>query len=77
MESTVTSKFQTTIPKNIREQLNISVKDTLDWKIEKGKIVLAVNKNNFLAYKNTIEVGPGSIEDDIRRSRKLRMEKYR
>lgn len=77
MESTVTSKFQTTIPKNIREQLNISVKDTLDWKIEKGKIVLAVNKNNFLAHKNTIEVGPGSIEDDIRRSRKLRMEKYR
>jgi len=77
MESTVTSKFQTTIPKNIREQLNICVKDTLDWKVENGKIVVAVNKNNFLTHKNAIKVGPGSIEDDIRRSRKLRMEKYR
>lgn len=77
MESTVTSKFQTTIPKNIREQLNISVKDTLDWEIENGKIVVAVNKSNFLTYKNAIKVGPGNIEADIRRSRKLRMEKYR
>jgi len=71
-KSVVTSKFQTTIPKSIRDNMNLSVSDTLDWEIENDKIVVRTIKNNFLTYKNTIKTGPGSIDDDIVLARKLR-----
>ena len=40
MQSLITSKYQTTIPKAIRENLGLSVKDALEWKLEKGKVTL-------------------------------------
>ena len=40
MQSVITSKFQTTIPKNVRERLKLSIHDTLEWKVDGGKIVV-------------------------------------
>ena len=40
MQSVITSKYQTTIPKAIREYLGLAVKDALEWKVEKGKITV-------------------------------------
>jgi len=64
-KSVVTSKFQTTIPKIIRDNLNLCISDTLDWEIENDKIVVRTKKNNFSAYRNTIKTGPGPIEKPI------------
>jgi len=77
MQSTITSKYQTTIPKTIRERLNLSVKDTLEWKVEKGRITVYPAKKNFLKYRNTVKTGRGDIAADIETARKLRMEKCR
>jgi AbrB family looped-hinge helix DNA binding protein len=77
MQSTITSKYQTTIPKAIRERLNLSVKDTLEWKVEKDRITVYPAKTNFLTYRNTVKTGKGDIAADIETARKLRMEKYR
>ena len=77
MQSIITSKFQTTIPKAIRENLGLSVKDALEWKVEKGKVVVYPAKHNFLKYRNTIKTGSGDIAADIERARNLRIEKYR
>lgn len=77
MQSTITSKYQTTIPKAIREQLGLTVKDTLEWKVEKGKITVCSAKKNFLKYRNAVKTGGGDIAADIETARKLRMEKYR
>jgi AbrB family looped-hinge helix DNA binding protein len=55
MQSLVTSKYQTTIPKTIRETLGLSVKDALGWKVEKGKVTLYPAKRNFLKYRNAIK----------------------
>ena len=77
VKSVVTSKFQTTIPKVIRENLKLSINDTLNWEIESDKIVVRTNKNKFQAYKGTLTAGPGDIKDDIALARKLRAEKYR
>jgi AbrB family looped-hinge helix DNA binding protein len=77
MQSVITSKYQTTIPKAIRETAGLSVRDALDWKVEKGKIILSPAKLNFLKYRNTIKTGPGDIADDIEMARNLRVEKYR
>ena len=49
MQSLITSKYQTAIPKAIRENLGLSVKDALEWKLEKGKATLYHAKRNFLS----------------------------
>ena len=77
MKSVITSKFQTTIPKNVRERLKLSIHDTLEWKIERGKIVVFPVQKKFLEYRNKIKIGPGDIDEDIQRARKQRVEKYR
>ncbi len=75
MQSVISSKFQTTIPKAIRENMNLSAKDMLEWTIANGKIIVTPARRNFLSYQNTIEVGKGDIRKDIERARKFRAER--
>ncbi len=77
MQSVITSKFQTTIPKAVRENLKLSVQDALEWKIERGKVIVYPAQKKFLQYKNTIKTGKGDISADIERARTMRAEKYR
>ena len=77
MQSVITSKFQTTIPKAVRERLKLSVHDTLEWKVDRGKIVVLPVQKEFLKYRNQIKAGPGKIEDDIKLARQNRLKKYR
>ncbi len=77
MESTITSKFQTTIPKAIRENLALVVNDTLEWKVDHGKIIVAPKQKKFLKYQNRVKVGKGDIEADISSARDSRLEEYR
>ena len=66
MQTVITSKFQTTIPKKIREKLLLSVKDSLDWKIEDGRIIVSPMQTEFLKYQNSIHIGGGDIAEDIK-----------
>jgi len=77
MQSVITSKFQTTIPKAIREDIGLSVKDALNWKVEKGEIIVSPSKRSFLKYRNVIKTGRGDIAADIETARNLRAEKHR
>jgi bifunctional DNA-binding transcriptional regulator/antitoxin component of YhaV-PrlF toxin-antitoxin module len=77
MQSVVTSKYQTTIPKSIRLQLKLSVRDTLEWRVENGRAVVLPAQKKFLEYRNTIKIGKGDIADDIDLARKKRAEKHR
>jgi bifunctional DNA-binding transcriptional regulator/antitoxin component of YhaV-PrlF toxin-antitoxin module len=77
MNSTVTVKYQTTIPKAVLEQLSISISYTLEWIVEKGKVVVTPVHNNFLRYQESVKVGAGDIAADIQAAREGRMEKYR
>jgi len=76
MRTVITSKYQTTIPKAIREDLKLSINDTIEWKVENGRIVGVPMQKNFLKFKNSVKTGGGNIEDDIKLSRKRRVEKY-
>lgn len=77
MKSTITSKFQTTIPKPIREYLGLNMKDSLEWKLENGKVTIYPAEKKFLRHKNTLHVGPGDIDQDIHKALDNRLEKYR
>jgi len=76
MRTTITSKYQTTIPKAVREDLSLSINDTLEWNVENGKIVVLPMQKNFLKFRNAVKTGSGDIENDIKLSRKRRTEKY-
>jgi bifunctional DNA-binding transcriptional regulator/antitoxin component of YhaV-PrlF toxin-antitoxin module len=77
MESLITSKFQTTIPKAIRENLKLSVSDAIEWKIANGKAIVTPVQKKFLKHINTIHTGKGNAREDIQSARRLRVEKYK
>jgi AbrB family looped-hinge helix DNA binding protein len=77
MQSKITSKFQTTIPKAIRQSLKLSVHDILKWKIEQGRIVILPTQKDFLKYRKAIKTGRGDIAADIRQAREERLLKYK
>jgi len=77
MKTVITSKFQTTIPKKIREQLHLSTHDSLDWQIERGKIIVSPVQSHFLSFQNSIKIGSGNIQDDIKAARLKRVDKYK
>ena len=77
MQSVITSKYQTTIPKRIRLQLKLSVSDALEWKVENGRAVVLPVQKQFLKYRNAIKTGKGDIARDMELARIERAEKYR
>jgi bifunctional DNA-binding transcriptional regulator/antitoxin component of YhaV-PrlF toxin-antitoxin module len=76
MQTVITSKFQTTISKKIREKLLLSVKDTLNWEIEDGRIILSPMQTDFLQHKNSVRIGSGDIVEDIQAARVIRAGSY-
>jgi AbrB family looped-hinge helix DNA binding protein len=46
-ESTMTSKGQTTVPKEIRKQLNLRPGDKVFWYLEDGRIVLRAKNRSI------------------------------
>ncbi|NQU65394.1 MAG: AbrB/MazE/SpoVT family DNA-binding domain-containing protein [SAR324 cluster bacterium] len=77
MKSAITSKFQTTIPKAIREELKLSIHDTLDWKLDNGRVIIKPIQNRFLEHRNSIRIGKGNIANDVTEAKKHRIEKYK
>ncbi|MEI6215011.1 MAG: AbrB/MazE/SpoVT family DNA-binding domain-containing protein [Desulfuromonadales bacterium] len=77
MNSTVTAKYQTTIPKAVRDQLGIAINDALEWIVEKGKVVVYPVHSNFTSYRGSVKTGAGDITSDIQSAREKRMGKFR
>ncbi len=77
MNSTVTVKYQTTIPKAVRKQLGISINDALEWIVEKGKVFVLPVHDNFSRYRGSVKTGTGDIASDIAAARESQIGKYR
>ncbi len=65
MKSKITAKFQTTIPKKIRERLKLSRNDLIEWEIDHGRVVVRPVEKPFLDFKGRFSIGRGDIEKDI------------
>lgn len=61
----------------MRDKLGISVHDSLEWVVEKGRVVVHPVHSDFLRYRGTVKMGPGDNDDDIQAAREHQMEKYR
>jgi len=77
LRSKITSKFQITIPKEIRESLKLGQSDVLEWKLDKNGVHVEAADKPFLKYGGFLKIPPGDTKQDIKLSRKLRAERYR
>jgi AbrB family looped-hinge helix DNA binding protein len=71
-KSTITVKYQTTVPKEVREKLGVGPQDALQWEVMDGYVRVSASDRGFLKRRGSIRVGPGSTVEDVRRARSLR-----
>ena len=76
MNSTVTTRDLTTIPKAVREKLGIAVHDSLEWVVDKGNVVVQPVHSTFLSYRGSMKTGSGDITADIQSARDKRDEQF-
>jgi AbrB family looped-hinge helix DNA binding protein len=69
VRSTITSKGQTTVPREVRDHLGAGPGDVLVWDMVEGTVQVTVANRAFLARRGSITVRRGSITCDIRAAR--------
>ena len=72
VKSKITAKYQTTVPKPVREELGLGPSDYLQWEVRDGEARVVPASHAFLEHRSSIRVGPGSVLDDIRSARRSR-----
>ena len=72
MTSRISSRYQITIPPEVRATLKLSVDDPVEWRIHGNGASIVRLEKPLLKYKGAFKVGPGSIRRDIRNGRKAR-----
>ena len=70
--SKITSKYQTTVPKEVRDRLSIAAEDSLDWDIQDGSVIVRPAASRLSRWAGYIKVGRGSTVEDVRLARSLR-----
>jgi len=70
--STLTSKGQTTVPKEVREVLDIDVGDKLTWEIRGGRVAVTTDRPAFFRWEGFIKNSSGDVVKEIEEARKRR-----
>jgi AbrB family looped-hinge helix DNA binding protein len=70
--STLTSKGQTTVPKEVREALDLDVGDKLTWEIHGGKVAITTERPPFFRWEGFIKSSSADAVKDIAEARKRR-----
>jgi bifunctional DNA-binding transcriptional regulator/antitoxin component of YhaV-PrlF toxin-antitoxin module len=71
-KSTITVKYQTTVPREVREKLGVGPQDVLQWEVVDGYVRVRAAGKAFLRRRGTIRVGAGSTVADVREARSHR-----
>jgi len=68
-KSTITVKYQTTVPKQVREKLGVGPSDMLQWDLIGDHVRVTASSRAFLDLRGSFKVGPGDPVEDIRKAR--------
>ncbi|MGD1148809.1 MAG: AbrB/MazE/SpoVT family DNA-binding domain-containing protein [Thermoanaerobaculaceae bacterium] len=71
-KSTITSKGQTTVPREVRARLAVGEGDVLQWEIVGNAVRVLAPRGAFLRRRGTIRTGRGSTVADVRAARRSR-----
>lgn len=70
--STLTSKGQTTVPKEVREALDLEAGAKLSWDVQGGRVTVTTERPAFWRWEGFIKLGPGDVVQDVAEARKRR-----
>jgi len=70
-KSTITVKYQTTVPKEVRRRLGVGPSDMLQWDLVGDHVRVTASSQAFLDLRGSFKVGPGDPVEDVRRAREL------
>jgi antitoxin PrlF len=59
--STITSQGQTTVPKEVRDALNVGAGDRLTWEIRGGSVVITTGRPALYRLEGFIRHGPDAL----------------
>jgi len=59
--STITSKGQTTVPKKVRDVLNVDAGDKLTWEIKGGRVAVTTERPALYSLRGFIKHGPDPL----------------
>jgi len=71
-KSTITSKGQTTVPREVRARLAVGEGDVLQWEIVGNAVRVLAPRGAFFRRRGTIRTGRGSTVADVRAARRSR-----
>jgi antitoxin PrlF len=67
--STLTSKGQTTVPKEVRDALDVDTGDKLTWEIHGGKVAVTTGKPAFYRWEGIIKNSSGDAVKEMEEAR--------
>ena len=70
--STITSKGQTTVPKEVRELLDVGPGDRLTWEVRGGTVAVSTERPGLYRWKGIIKHGPADAVEAVAAARKTR-----
>lgn len=68
-KSTITVKYQTTVPKEVRQKLGVGPNDALHWEVLGDHVRVTASSRAFLDLCGSFKVGPGDPVEDVKRAR--------
>lgn len=76
LRSKITSKYQITIPKEIRDSLKLSMQDVIEWSIDEQGVHIESADKPFLKYRGFLKEGSTDIKSDIKKAWGERAKRY-
>jgi len=70
--STLTTKGQTTVPKEVRDALALEAGDKLSWQIHDGRVAITTDRPSLLDFEGFIKNSSGDVVAEIAEARKRR-----
>jgi bifunctional DNA-binding transcriptional regulator/antitoxin component of YhaV-PrlF toxin-antitoxin module len=68
--STITAKYQTTVPKDVRQRLGLAVGGTLHWQVAGQEAHVTAATPEWLDLQGIFRVAAGDPVADVRAARK-------
>ena len=70
--STMTSKGQTTVPKAVREALDLEPGDKLTWEVNGGRVAVTTERPALWRWAGSVKGGPDDPVQAVAEARKRR-----
>ena len=70
--STITSKGQTTVPKEVRDALDIGPGDKLSWEVRGGRVAVTTDRPGLFRWEGVFKDGPTDAVKAVAGARKRR-----